>query len=61
LAASVVGQCLHYHHARHVLPLLVGEEQVRGYDLETLTAHVYEFSLAGLRGVFEGRAEGVGA
>jgi TetR/AcrR family transcriptional regulator, regulator of cefoperazone and chloramphenicol sensitivity len=61
LAASIVGQCLHYHHARHVLPLLVGEEQARGYDLETLTGHVYEFSLAGLRGVFEGHSEGVSA
>jgi AcrR family transcriptional regulator len=52
LGSSIVGQCLHYHHARHVLPLLVGPAEHRGYDLERLTEHVYAFSLAALRGLF---------
>jgi AcrR family transcriptional regulator len=51
VGASIVGQCLHYLHARHVLPLLVGEE-ARSYDVERLTDHITEFSLAALRGLY---------
>jgi AcrR family transcriptional regulator len=54
LGGSIVGQCLHYHHARHVIPRLVGEEEARSYDLERVTNHIYEFSLAALRGLFPG-------
>ena len=28
---------MHYHHARHVLPLLVGAAEVAGYDVATGT------------------------
>jgi AcrR family transcriptional regulator len=54
LVASIVGQVLHYHHARNVLPLLVGAEEYAGYDLETIGAHVWAFSLAALRGLYPG-------
>jgi AcrR family transcriptional regulator len=55
IGASIVGQCLHYHHARHVMPLLLGEE-VRSYDVERLTDHITEFSLAAVRGLYPGTA-----
>jgi AcrR family transcriptional regulator len=58
LGASIIGQCLHYHTARHVLPLLVGPEEYRQYDLERIAEHVHAFSLAALRGLFPGRPEG---
>jgi TetR/AcrR family transcriptional regulator, regulator of cefoperazone and chloramphenicol sensitivity len=50
--ASIVGQCLHYHHARHVMRLLLGEEEYRRNDLEVLTEHIWRFSLAAVRGMF---------
>jgi AcrR family transcriptional regulator len=53
VGGSIVGQVLHYHHARHVLPLLLGEEY-RNPDLEALAGHVTDFSLAAIRGVFGG-------
>jgi AcrR family transcriptional regulator len=54
LSTSIAGQCLHYHHARNVLPLLVGAQEYAGYDLETITEHVWRFSLAALRGLYPG-------
>src|SRR5262249_61415960 len=51
---SIIGQCLHYRVARPVVTLLVGEEGVRRLDVETLTEHITEFSLAAL-----GRRKGV--
>jgi AcrR family transcriptional regulator len=51
IAFSIIGQCLHYYHARHVMPLLVGEEEYRSYDVDLLADHVTSFSLAALRGL----------
>jgi AcrR family transcriptional regulator len=48
IAHSIVAQCLHYLLARPIVTLLVGEAEFAGYDVETLTDHVTEFSLAGL-------------
>jgi TetR/AcrR family transcriptional regulator, regulator of cefoperazone and chloramphenicol sensitivity len=45
---SVVGQCLHYHHGRHVLPLLFGEEEVSSFTVDRMAEHVADFSLAAL-------------
>ena len=59
VGGSIVGQCLHYHHARHVIPLLLGPEQHARLDVETLTEHVWRFSLAAVRGLYRGR-EGSG-
>jgi AcrR family transcriptional regulator len=56
--SSIVGQCLHYHHARHVLRQLFGEEQYKRFDLERLTDHVWRFSLAAVRGLFPKREPG---
>jgi AcrR family transcriptional regulator len=52
IGCSIVGQCLHYHHARNVIPHLVGEEQFRALDVERITEHVWRFSLAALRGLY---------
>jgi AcrR family transcriptional regulator len=52
LGASILGQCLHYHFARHVLRRLVGPEEAREYDLERVTDHVHAFSMAALRGLY---------
>src|SRR5437588_782551 len=48
LAHSIVAQCLHYLLARPIVTLLVGEAEFAGYDVETLTEHIAEFSLAAL-------------
>jgi AcrR family transcriptional regulator len=58
LGASIIGQCLHYHFARHVLPILVGPEEARGYDLGRVTEHVHAFSLAALRGLYPEEKKG---
>jgi AcrR family transcriptional regulator len=57
VGSSVIGQCLHYHHARHIIPLLVGADEFRGYDVERLADHICRFSLAAIRGLYprEGR------
>jgi AcrR family transcriptional regulator len=52
VAASVIGQCLHYHHARHILPLLMGPDEFAGFQVERLADHVFRFSLAALRGLY---------
>jgi AcrR family transcriptional regulator len=52
LVYSVVGQCMHYYHARHVLALLLGPEAQRGFTIDLLTDHIHAFSLAALRGLY---------
>jgi AcrR family transcriptional regulator len=58
LGSSIVGQCLHYHHARHIIPLLVGPEESSRYSIDVLTEHIHRFSLAALRGLFPDRSGG---
>jgi hypothetical protein len=38
--------------------LVVGEEEFRSYDVETLTDHIYEFSLAAVRSLAEPKSAG---
>lgn len=45
---SVVGQILHYWSARAVITLLVGEEEFKTYDVESLSRHITAFSLAAI-------------
>jgi TetR/AcrR family transcriptional regulator, regulator of cefoperazone and chloramphenicol sensitivity len=52
IGGSVVGQCLHYHHARHVIPLLVGQREGPAFDAEQLADHITAFSLAAIKGLF---------
>jgi AcrR family transcriptional regulator len=47
IAFSIIGQCLHYRVARGVIRLLVGDE-FDTYDVERLTEHITDFSLAGM-------------
>jgi AcrR family transcriptional regulator len=51
VGGSIVGQCLHYHYGRHILPLLVGTEEFAGYDIDLLTGHIHAFSMAAIRGL----------
>jgi len=49
IALSIVGQCLHYHVGRAVIPLLVNEEDLREeYTPGRLAKHIADFSLAAL-------------
>jgi AcrR family transcriptional regulator len=48
LAASVAGQCLHFHHSRHVRPLLLGPALAARHTAERWADHVTAFSLAAL-------------
>jgi AcrR family transcriptional regulator len=52
-ANSVLGQCFHYHHARHVLARLHGGLPPHMRDVEGLTHHIVEFSLAGMERALE--------
>jgi AcrR family transcriptional regulator len=52
-ANSVLGQCLHYHHARHVLARLHGELPACMRDVETLADHIAEFSLGAVEHVLQ--------
>ncbi len=57
IGSSIVGQCLHYHHARHVLALMFGSRDYSPSELERLTEHIWQFSLAGIRGMFSESAQ----
>ncbi len=46
---SIVGQILHYRSARPVLSMLVGPEAFQSLDIETLTDHITDFSLAAMK------------
>lgn len=52
LGGSIVGQMLHYDHARHVLPLLLGPEEFAAYDVDLLADHITRFSLAAIHGMY---------
>jgi TetR/AcrR family transcriptional regulator, regulator of cefoperazone and chloramphenicol sensitivity len=47
--ASIIGQCLFYHHARPVIMRLNLEQTYTPEAIEPLVDHVTQFSLAGLR------------
>jgi AcrR family transcriptional regulator len=48
ISFSVIGQCFYHKIARPVLQLVVGPEEVEGYDVELLTEHIASFTLAAL-------------
>jgi TetR/AcrR family transcriptional regulator, regulator of cefoperazone and chloramphenicol sensitivity len=52
-AASVVGQCLFYHHARPLLERLYPEQGYEPEAVESLARHITGFSLAAMKGVCE--------
>jgi AcrR family transcriptional regulator len=52
IGGSIVGQCLHYHHARHVIPLLVGSTELRDNPIDHLSQHIWRFSLAAIRQLY---------
>lgn len=48
ISFSIVGQCMYHRLARHVIRLMVGDEEQQTYDAETLTEHITEFSCRAL-------------
>jgi AcrR family transcriptional regulator len=48
-ALSIVGQCLLYHHSRHVLARLYGPQQYTDRAIRRLAGHITAFSLTALR------------
>lgn len=65
-AASIVGQCLHYRHARPVMERLFPGQKFGPSELDLLAGHITRFSLGGLRAMSEGtrkegKKEGAGA
>jgi len=58
IAGSIVGQILHQHHARNVIPLIVGPREYRTYSIDRLTDHIWRFSLAAVRGLSAGKEKG---
>jgi AcrR family transcriptional regulator len=51
----VVGQCVHFYHARPVISRLQPELKYRPEDIEMLAAHVTRFSLAALKHLSVGK------
>ncbi|MCS6976342.1 MAG: CerR family C-terminal domain-containing protein [Gemmatales bacterium] len=48
ISFSIVGQCMYHRLARHVIRIMVGEDEQATYDAETLTDHITEFSCRAL-------------
>jgi len=49
VALSVVGQCVYYRSACHVVPMVVGDESyAKNFDIPRLTNHITHFTLAAL-------------
>jgi TetR/AcrR family transcriptional regulator, regulator of cefoperazone and chloramphenicol sensitivity len=57
VGGSIIGQCLHYHHSRWILPLLLGPREAASLDVERLADHITRFSLAALLGMYAAKAE----
>lgn len=48
IALSIVGQCHFFHVPNPIVPLVVGEDEYRTYDVARLSDHIARFSLAAL-------------
>ena len=48
-AASIIGQCLFYHHSRPVIAKLTPEQRYGKEDIERLAEHITGFSLCALK------------
>jgi AcrR family transcriptional regulator len=51
---SIIGQCLHYRHARPVIKRLFPQQEYGPEDIKALADHITRFSLCALRGLAEG-------
>ncbi len=61
ISGSIIGQCLHYHHARMILPLLLGERESASLDVDRLAEHITSFSLSAIKQMFPKARSGVKA
>ncbi|QOJ01751.1 MAG: CerR family C-terminal domain-containing protein [Phycisphaeraceae bacterium] len=59
-AASVIGQCLHHHHCRHVTHRLLPGALDAPDLIPKLTDHILRFSLAGIAGLRQPGTTGAG-
>ncbi|MFH1265707.1 MAG: CerR family C-terminal domain-containing protein [Planctomycetota bacterium] len=49
IGLSIIGQCVYYRSAQKIVPLIVGEEEIKShYGIEQLAEHISEVSLAAL-------------
>ncbi len=48
-AASVIGQCLYYHHDRHMMPPTLSQLTRDSDGVEKVARHICEFSLMGIQ------------
>jgi AcrR family transcriptional regulator len=55
IAFSIVGQCLHYRFTREVVRSLLGPEEFAALDIELLTDHITQFSLAAIERLRKGK------
>jgi TetR/AcrR family transcriptional regulator, regulator of cefoperazone and chloramphenicol sensitivity len=53
-ASSIVGQCLHYHHAHAVIRRLMPQMDFRAKEIERLADHVTAFSIGGVERLARG-------
>jgi AcrR family transcriptional regulator len=53
---SIIGQCLHYVHCREMITRLFPKGSDVPRDVETLTEHIFQFSLAGLNALKKHKA-----
>jgi AcrR family transcriptional regulator len=60
-AFSIIGQCLHHRVGRPIIRTLLTEEELRGLDVAHVGEHIYDFSLAALRGLAAKYRKGAGA
>ena len=57
---SIIGQCLHYRFSAGVISMMVEESRRQEYfDLENLTNHITEFSIAAIRNLQDIQSAGV--
>jgi AcrR family transcriptional regulator len=52
---SILGQCLYYVHSREMIARLFPQDRDIHRDVETLTEHIFQFSLAGLAALRPGK------
>ncbi len=60
IGSSIVGQVLHYHHARNVLKLLFSAEEFQRLQIDRLTDHIWRFSLGAIRSLCPRKSKGEG-
>lgn len=61
IAISIIGQCLIYRTSGNLLARMLHQRETPDFDLESLSRHITEFSLAGIQAAFSARAATCGS